>query len=99
MGFTKRRKKTKRYVRKIQGKMLRFVRRNLKQIGELLERVPGEMVELREKVSAKVEVIRRLYNQQLEMWESNSHRVDDRVVSIHRPQIRPIMVWENWTAD
>lgn len=91
MAFTKRRKKTKRYIRKVQGQMLRFVRRNLRQIEELLERVPDEMGAFREKVAEKVSVVRRLYAQQQEMWEKGVKRVENRIVSIHRPQIRPMV--------
>jgi IS5 family transposase len=91
MAFTKRRKKTKRYIRKVQGQMLRFVRRNLRQIEELLERVPDEMEGFREKVAKKVAVIGCLYAQQKEMWEKRVKRVENRIVSIHRPQIRPMV--------
>lgn len=91
MAFTKRRKKTRRYIRKVQGKLLRFVRRNIGQIEELLERVPEEMMAFREKVVEKVAVIRCLYAQQKEMWERKVKRVDNRIVSIHRPQIRPMV--------
>jgi IS5 family transposase len=91
MAFTKRRKKTGRSIRRVQGQMLRFVRRNLRQIEELLERVPDEMGGLKEKVAAKVGVIRCLYRQQQEMWEKRVRRVEDRIVSIHRPHIRPMV--------
>jgi len=36
-------------------------------------------------------VARELFRQQLEMYENNSHRVDDRIVSISQPHIRPIV--------
>ncbi len=35
-------------------------------------------------------VTRELFRQQLEMFETNSNRVDDRIVSISQPHIRPI---------
>ena len=91
MDFTKRRKKTKRYIRKVQGQMLRFVRRNLGQIEELLERMPAELEEFKENVAEKVAVIRCLYAQQREMWEKRVKRVENRIVSIHRPRIRPMV--------
>jgi IS5 family transposase len=91
MAFTKRRKKTRRYIRKVQGKMLRFVRRNLGQIEELLERVPDEMAGFKERVAEKVSVIRCLYSQQKEMWERRVRRVENRIVSIHRLHIRPMV--------
>ena len=36
-------------------------------------------------------VIRMLYAQQQEMYDSNTHRVDDRIVSLHQPWVRPIV--------
>ena len=35
-------------------------------------------------------VIRELYEQQRGMYENNTHRVDDRIVSLHQPWARPI---------
>lgn len=91
MAFTKRRKKTMRYIRKVQGQMLRFVRRNIRQIEELLERVPDEFETFKEQVTEQVGVIGCLYAQQKEMWEKRVRRVDNRIVSIHSPHVRPMV--------
>lgn len=36
-------------------------------------------------------VIHELYHQQLQMWSERSHQMEDRIVSIHQPHIRPIV--------
>jgi IS5 family transposase len=35
-------------------------------------------------------VCREVYRQQLQMYETNTHRIDDRIVSISQPHVRPI---------
>jgi hypothetical protein len=36
-------------------------------------------------------VIQTLYAQQLEMYRAKKHTVEDRIVSIHQPHVRPIV--------
>ena len=36
-------------------------------------------------------VIHEIYRQQLEMWREKKHRVDDRIVSLSQPWVRPIV--------
>jgi hypothetical protein len=91
MSFTKRRRRSRKYIRKVQGKLLRFVRRNLRQMEELLEDMPQRMEKLHEEVGSRIEVIRKFYIQQLEMWREHKKRVKDRIVSLHRPQVRPMV--------
>jgi hypothetical protein len=39
----------------------------------------------------KLATIERLYAQQLYMHQNKTHQVEDRIVSIHQPQVRPII--------
>ena len=39
----------------------------------------------------QISTIRKLYEQQLEMYQNKTHRVDDRIVSIQQPYLRPIV--------
>ena len=32
-----------------------------------------------------------IYSQQLEMYKEGKHRVDDRIVNLHQPYVRPIV--------
>lgn len=36
-------------------------------------------------------VIHELYRQQSEIYAKQSHRIEDRIVSIHQPHVRPIV--------
>lgn len=71
------------------GKQLRFVRKNLVILDELL-RVPGHGF-LNEQESVKLQTIRALYRQQQSMFDAGIHRVENRIVSISQPHIRPIV--------
>jgi len=89
LSIAKRRKKSGKIIHKGIGKQLSYLRRNLSQI----EKVPD--TELREILTSKgynrLLVIQKLVEQQQEMYQSGEHRVTDRIVSIHQPQIRPIV--------
>ena len=39
----------------------------------------------------RFDTIRNLYDQQLEMYHNNSHKVDNRIVSLSQPWVRPIV--------
>ncbi len=41
--------------------------------------------------AARLETIRELYRQQKKMFDGRTHRVDDRIVSVSQPYIRPIV--------
>jgi len=71
------------------GKQLRFLRRNLKHIEVMLDTY--STFPLSTKQQKQYWVIQTLYAQQLEMHTNRVHKVDDRIVSIHQPHIRPIV--------
>jgi len=71
------------------GKQLRFLRRNLKHIEVMLDSY--STFPLSTKQQKQYWVIQTLYDQQLEMYTNRVHKVDDRIVSIHQPHIRPIV--------
>ncbi len=50
-----------------------------------------EVFPLSHKLQRKYWIIQTVYEQQLKMWVSRSHQVDDRIVSIHEPHVRPIV--------
>lgn len=72
------------------GKQLRFIRRNLKSIDTLIES-GASMCSLSTCDYKSLLVVNTLYAQQLEMYETRTHRVDDRIVSISQPHVRPIV--------
>ena len=76
-------------IRKAIGQQLRYLRRNLKTIQSLMS-VEG-CRELGKRDKRYLETIMKVYEQQLSMYENGTHRVAERIVSIHQPHVRPIV--------
>ena len=81
--------KSKKLIRKAVGSQLRFLRRNLRIIDTLLDSFPT--IPLQPKQYKNLLVITTLYQQQKQMYDQKTHSVDDRIVSIHQPHVRPII--------
>ena len=89
LRFIKNRKPRKKTIRKARGQQLRYVRRNLKHIESQLTEVSIEVLNLRQK--QWLETIRILYAQQEEMHKNRTFSVENRIVSISQPWVRPIV--------
>ena len=76
-------------VRRAVGKQLRYVRRNLAHIRNLAK--DGTLGLLTRAEYRSLLVISELYRQQKDMYENRVRRVDDRIVSIAQPHVRPII--------
>ena len=87
LSLAKRRKRSGKLIRKAIRKQLQYVRRDLKYIDRFLE----EGKELSLSHTARLVVIRKLYEQQKYMYDHKVHSVPDRIVSISQPYIRPIV--------
>jgi hypothetical protein len=70
---------------------LRYLKRNLGHIEAMLDRSPGLEIPLSHKQLRQYRIIRHLYVQQKQMFETGTRRCDDRIVSIHQPHVRPIV--------
>ena len=81
--------KSKKEIRKAVGSQLRFLRRNLNSINRLLDVYPR--IPLKPKQHKYLLVVNTLYDQQKQMYGSKAHTVEDRIVSIHQPHVRPIV--------
>ena len=90
LTISKQRRPGKGKIRKAIGQQLRFLKRNLNHIDELLES-GGSLIQLSKYEQKCLRVIHTLYAQQLAMYESGTHSVADRIVSISQPHIRPIV--------
>ena len=64
------------------------MRRDLGYIDLYLEQ---DDIELTEKQAARVDIIRKLFEQQEYMYKNGTHSVKDRIASISQPYIRPIV--------
>lgn len=84
----KRRSRAK--IRAAVGKQLRFLSRNRKHINTLVKK--GSSLGLLSRYQYKcLLVIATVYEQQLQMYEQRTHRVEGRIVSISQPHVRPIV--------
>jgi len=92
LGFQKRRRKTKREINLMRGKLLRYLRRNVGQLEALLAGYASELkAHEREFLKTRLETVKRIYEQQLELWRTKARSVKGRIVSLHMPHIRPII--------
>lgn len=87
LKFARSRKRTKSFVRKAIRKQLNYLSRDLAHIDAML--AGGKI--LSQKLSNRLETIRKVYEQQKFMYDHQIHSVEDRIVSLSRPFIRPIV--------
>lgn len=88
LNTAKKKNKTAKQLYKANGKQLRFLKRNLAHIDMLLQaynRFP-----LRYECLKYLMVLHTVYDQQYQMHSTHTNRVDDRIVNIHQPHVRPI---------
>ena len=74
-------------IRKAIKQKLGYVRRDLATIEEQLR----YGVELSKRHQDRLETIRQLYSQQEEMYREKKRQIEDRIVSISQPWVRPIV--------
>ncbi|KIO66201.1 hypothetical protein B4166_2606 [Caldibacillus thermoamylovorans] len=76
-------------MRKAVGKQLRYVKRNLEIVQQLTAESSLSLLSKYE--YRQLLVIQELYRQQKEMYQTKTHRIDDRIVSMSQPHVRPIV--------
>lgn len=89
LSTAKKRNVIKKQLRKAIGKQLRFVRRNLKSIRKLCKHV--SLIKFSRRQYKDLLIISEIYRQQNMMFCNNIHVMEDRIVSISQPDIRPIV--------
>ena len=87
LELAKCKKRTGKRIRKAIKKQLQYVRRDLRYIDEFI----AQEIEFDEKQLERIDVIRKVYEQQNYMYCNNTHTVPNRIVSISQPYIRPIV--------
>lgn len=78
-------------IRKAIGKQLRYVRRDLAIIKAMIAEQGSKHKHLSPKQLRELPVIEQLCEQQERMYRNRKHRVENRIVSISQPYIRPIV--------
>jgi transposase, IS5 family len=81
--------KTNKEIRHALRKQLSYLNRNIKYVHRLLGYL--DTIPLSKKDYKYLLVIQTLYQQQKLMYDSKTHSVEHRIVSIHQPHVRPIV--------
>ena len=85
----KAKKHHKKALRKAVGKQLRYVARDIRIVKDLLS-MDGHG-KLNQKQEREFQTIQKLYEQQQAMYDKKTNQIEDRIVSISQPHIRPIV--------
>lgn len=88
LSLAKCKKRPAKRIRKAVKQQLQYVRRDLKYVDGFLAM---DDIKLTEKQAEMLDVIRNIYEQQKFMFENNTHSVENRIVNISQPYIRPIV--------
>lgn len=87
LSTARKKKKTSKEIRKSIRKQLSYLERNLKAINTY--QVQGS--KLSTKAESRLETINLLYQQQKYMYDNHTHKVENRIVSLSQPYLRPIV--------
>ena len=91
LNTAQKKNKSRKAIRSAVGSQLRFLNRNLKSINKLLNSFSSVSIPLEKRDYKYLLVINFLYQQQKEMYDEHKHTIEDRIVSIHQPHVRPIV--------
>lgn len=80
---------SKKIIRRGIKSQLQYLKRNFKTIEKQL--TGFKVFPLAHRMQRKYWIIQTLYEQQLGMFQTRNHQVDDRIVSIDQPHVRPIV--------
>ena len=90
LAVVRKKRRSRKEIRKAIGQQLRYLRRNLRTIDRLWGG-QGTPWPLDFRSLHRLWVVKEVYRQQLHMFTERLHRVDDRVVSLSQPHVRPIV--------
>jgi len=92
LAFAKKRNPRKQAIKKARGQQLRYLRRNLGHIHEMLDKIEqaGQVCQWRYRDWHRFWVLQELYRQQDIMHRDSRRRIEHRIVNIAQPYVRPI---------
>jgi hypothetical protein len=90
LKVAKQRRPTRKQKRKALKKQLQYIKRNLGHIEQLIQS-GGSLLCLKNRQYKTLLVVKEVYRQQLELFQKNQQSIEDRIVSLSQPQIRPIV--------
>jgi hypothetical protein len=89
LNSAKKKRKTSKEIYKANGRQLRFLKRNLGHIDDLL--YSYNEFPLTSKEQKYLMVLHTVYEQQEQMHRTHTKHVNHRIVNIHQPHVRPIV--------
>jgi transposase, IS5 family len=89
LAVAKQKKPGAKKIRKAIGQQLRYLRRNLSTIEQRVSE--GRLRYLGKRLYRLLLVVQELYRQQQEMYETRTHRIPNRIISLSQPHVRPIV--------
>ena len=90
LKVAKKRRPLRKEIKKAIKKQLQYIKRNLAHIDQLIQ--TGAALEVLSNLQYKsLLVVTEVYRQQQWMYDNKSQRIDDRIVSLSQPHIRPIV--------
>ena len=93
LNTAKKRAKSSKVIYRANGSQLRYLKRNLQHIADLLQVYAANdvAVPLKQKDTNYLQTIRLVYDQQYAMHTTRTHSIENRIVNIHQPHVRPIV--------
>lgn len=94
LNFAKKKSPSKKAIKKCIKQQLQYIRRNMKHINKVLDRVikeTGSMPLMQKKDYRSWLVVQHIYEQQYTMHKDNRKKIKDRIVSLSQPWVRPIV--------
>lgn len=90
LKFAKNRRPSRKQRKKAQKKQLQYIHRDLRQIDQLIEK-GAKLSSLSPKQYRRFLVVNEIVRQQQQMWSSSTQKIEDRIVSLTQPHIRPLV--------
>ena len=90
LAVAKQRRPSRKQRRKAIKKQIQYIKRNLAHISQLIES-GASLLSLSKRQYKTLLVVSEVYRQQLWLWKNNKQSIEDRIVSLSQPQIRPIV--------
>jgi hypothetical protein len=93
LNTAKKRAKSSKVIYRANGSQLRYLKRNLQHIADLLQVYCASdvAIPLSKKDIDYLQTIRLVYEQQYTMHTTRTHSIENRIVNIHQPHVRPIV--------
>lgn len=91
LNFSKKKRKTHKEIRRMQKAGLQYLRRNIDQVKSLMAKAKEAGHTMAQEVATTFDTVEKIYEQQKEMYDNKKKRIEDRIVSLCKPYVRPVV--------